>query len=150
MGVRQRNLLTLNCQCKEGASDVTTHWGTPLTKIPIFIIFVTISNTIRCYHDSWLHLSILTTVLSFSFQTSTTGNDDDTIFSSSFWSGVGAASYFETFKRFFAIFKCNKNENSVKARDQRIIFCFDEWEIYACPRISCLSFFYTHTFIFHQ
>ena len=150
MGVRQRSLLTLNCQCKEGASDVTTHWGTPLTKIPIFIIFVTTSNAKRCYYDSWLHLSIPTAILSLSFQTSTTGNDDDTVFSSSFWSGVGAASYYETFQRFLKIFKCNKTENSVEARDQRIIFLFDEWEIYACLRISCLSFFYIHTFIFHQ
>ena len=107
-------------------------------------------NTKRCYYDSWLYISIPAVVLSLSIQTSTIGNDDNTIFSSSFWFDIGNSSYIETFQRFFKVFKCNKTENSVKARDQRIIFCFDEWEIYAYSWISCISFSYIHTYIFHQ
>ena len=124
--------------------------GTLLSEIPRFTISVPNSNTKRCYYDPWLHLSIPTVVLSLSFQTSTIGNDDDTIFSSSFWFDIGTASYFETFKRFFALFECNENENSVKARDQRNIFLF--WRVRNVRLCEDLvpSSFYIHTFIFHQ
>ena len=109
-------------QFKEGVSDVTFYWRTPikLPKIHVHNFCISIQTRIRCYRDSWLYLSISSVILSLSIQTSTIGNDNNTIISTSFWFGVGAAPYFETFQRFFYIFKCNKNEDSVKARDQRI------------------------------
>ena len=59
----------------------------------------------RCYHDSRLHLSIPTFILSFSVQTSAIGNDIDTIISASVRLGVSTASYIETLQRFSKIFK---------------------------------------------
>ena len=86
-------------------------------------------NTKRCYNDSWLYISIPAVVLSLSIQASTIGNDDHTIFSSSFWFDIGTSSYNETFQRFLKIFKCNKNEDSVKARDQRISINVVFWPV---------------------
>ena len=66
---------------------------------------IEIHNRKRCYHDSRLHLSISTFILSFSVQTSTIRNDIDTIISTSVRLGFGTASYFKTLQRFFKIFK---------------------------------------------
>ena len=85
------------------------------------------SNAKRCNHDSWLYLPIPPVILSLSVQTTTIGNDHNTIFGTSSWFGFGTSSYNETIQRFFKIFKCNKNEDSVKARDQRIAIDIVLW-----------------------
>ena len=74
---------------------------------------IEIHNRKRCYHDSRLHLSVLTFILSFSVQTSAIRNDVDTIISTSVGLGVGTASYFETLQRFFKVFKRQKTEDSI-------------------------------------
>ena len=105
------------------------------------------SNTKRCYYDSWLHLSIPSYILSFSIQTSTIGNDSDTIASPSSRYNFDATACNETFSRTQPIFKRNKNESSVKARDQRIM---NDVDSDVSSRISDLSFWYTQLPIFRQ
>ena len=113
----------------------------------LILPFTLASNTKRCYYDSWLHLSIPSYILSFSIQTPTIGNDSDTIASSSFRYNFDATACNETFSWSYTIFKRNKNESSVKARDQRIINDVDR-DI--SSRISDLSFWYTQLPIFRQ
>ena len=105
-------------------------------------------NYKRHYYDPWLHLPISSLILSFSIQTSAIGNDIVTVISTRFGFDFSCPTYFETFQRFFEIFRRNENETSVQARDQREINCKNLTK--SIPKISELSFFYSHISIYHR
>ena len=85
------------------------------------ILRLNILNYKRHYNDSWLYLPISPLILSFPIQTAAIGNDIVTVIGASIGFDFSCSTYFETFQRFFEIFKRDENETSVQARDQQEI-----------------------------